>query len=134
MDNDDAKARIKIFLQYYIKSLGRWEVCLGLEEYLWQREITSAISVIEAWKCLVCKAHAMVLYEKRRAHLLQCTLWSLAFKERDKTGPVAEIFRVYALAPFPGLPPSPSPGGPCVSGLIDANGHIVDCWTSVDAS
>ncbi|KAL1850467.1 hypothetical protein Daus18300_012881 [Diaporthe australafricana] len=93
LDKDDAKARIKIFLQYYIKSSGRWEVCLGPEEYSWQREITSAISVTEAWKCMVCEAHATVLYEKRRAHPLQRALWALAFKERDKTGPVAEISR-----------------------------------------
>lgn len=94
LDDDDAKGKIKIFLQYYIKSSGRWEVCLGPEEYSWQREITSAISVTEAWKCMVCEAHATVLAEKRKTDRLRRNLWCLVFKERDALGPVAGISRV----------------------------------------
>lgn len=48
LDDDDAKGSIKYLPQYYIKISGRWEVGSGLEEHLWQCEITSAVSFTEA--------------------------------------------------------------------------------------
>ncbi|KAI1846939.1 hypothetical protein JX265_014017 [Neoarthrinium moseri] len=64
-----------------------WEICLGPEEYAWTRTVECAITVTEVWECLVVEAHATVLVREEGAGSY------LAFAERDKTGPVAEISR-----------------------------------------
>jgi hypothetical protein len=93
-DTDAAKAHCKIFLQWYTKNSGRWEVCLGPEEYAWTRTIKTTVIVTEVWKCLVVEAHSTVLLKKRKEDSLNRRRWVLSFVERDRTGPVAEISRV----------------------------------------
>ncbi|KAI1382904.1 uncharacterized protein F4822DRAFT_440681 [Hypoxylon trugodes] len=92
-DDDEAKTHCKIFLQWYVKNSGRWEVCLGPEEHEWKREVAAAITVTEVWKCLVVEADATVLLRKRKEDRTHRKRWMLAFAEKDKTGSVAEISR-----------------------------------------
>ena len=95
-DDETAKKYCKVFLQWYVKKSGRWEVCLGPAEREWKREVKSAITLTEVWKCLVVEADATVLFRKRRSDRSNRRKWMLSFAEKDKTGPVAEISRVWA--------------------------------------
>jgi hypothetical protein len=91
-----AKKHSKIFLQWYIENSGKWEVCLGPEEYKWQRTVGHAITVAEVWKNLVCEADSTVLMKKRREDGRERRQWMLAYAEKDKTGPIAEVSRVWS--------------------------------------
>ncbi|KAK3318110.1 hypothetical protein B0H66DRAFT_602713 [Apodospora peruviana] len=74
-----AKFYCKVFLQWYVKKLGRWEVSLGLAEYEWKREVTSAITLTEAWKRLVVEAHSTILFWKRKEDRVNRRQWVLSF-------------------------------------------------------
>ncbi|KAI1322660.1 hypothetical protein F5Y16DRAFT_30440 [Xylariaceae sp. FL0255] len=95
-DDKDAKKNIEFFLMWYVKNSGRREICLGPEEYEWKNAVTSAVTLTEVWKNLVVEADNTVLREKRQKEPQFWRLWKLAFVERDKDGPVAEISRAIA--------------------------------------
>ncbi|KAH7027193.1 uncharacterized protein B0I36DRAFT_364435 [Microdochium trichocladiopsis] len=82
-----------MFLQWYVKNSERWEVCLGPEDRQWKRVVKSAITIDEIWKRLVVGADETVLLKKRKSDRENRGKWRLAFKEKDKTGPVADISR-----------------------------------------
>ncbi|KAI0517218.1 hypothetical protein F5B22DRAFT_134403 [Xylaria bambusicola] len=95
-DDDDAKEHCKIFLQWYVQTSGRYEACLGPEEYQWAREVGSAVTVLELWKNLVVEADLTILWKKRQEARKNRRHWMLAFVGGDKTGPVAEVSRFIA--------------------------------------
>ncbi|KAI2613363.1 hypothetical protein GGR54DRAFT_326193 [Hypoxylon sp. NC1633] len=93
-DDNMAKSYCRVFLQWYVTNSGRLEVCLGPEEHEWKREVTATITIAEVWKCLVVEADSTVLLRKRKEDPTHRKQWVLAYAERDKTGPVADISRV----------------------------------------
>ncbi|KAK7928723.1 hypothetical protein PG985_005721 [Apiospora marii] len=90
-DADEAKKHCKIFLLWHRQNSGRWEICLGPDEHKWKREVTYAVTLAEVWKYLVVKADNTVLHRKRKQDRANQKHWRLAFAEKDKTGPIAEI-------------------------------------------
>lgn len=84
-DDDDAKEHCKIFLQWYVQTSGRYEACLGPEEYQWAREVGSAVTVLELWKNLVVEADLTILWKKRQEARKNRRHW-MFFRRRRQDG------------------------------------------------
>lgn len=73
-------------------------ICLGPEEYELQRSVTSATTLLSAWRSLVAEFDQTVLARKRREDPDNMAKWSLKFKDgllqTKGQGPVADVSRV----------------------------------------
>ena len=66
LDKDLAKNRCRGFLKAYVKDSFQERPVLGPEETAEKRTVNSASSLLNVWRCLIAKADATILLEKRR--------------------------------------------------------------------
>lgn len=85
------------FLKEYLKASVVLKPCLGPDEYAFERTITSAATLQDAWCLLVNYANDHILLKKRIEDRDQASFWTLKYsskKNPESCGPAYEIGRV----------------------------------------